>query len=104
MVFRKIKAQKCMKRGTRTDGNYYVFEALINNWDEWRKSMLELTDDEQEMLAEKFEQACDGAGEAVLAEDAKVFLKFYRQLHKRKNDDEDNFIAVLTPEYFVFEE
>ena len=60
-----------------------------------------MEEDERKAMAEKFEDACTGAGDAILADTAK---DFEGEAGEWSAEDKENFKNVLVPEYFEFEE
>ena len=98
MGFKKIKAKVKKARGGGAD---MTIKTLGENWDEWKDMVASLDDAEREEIAEKFEDACTGAGDAIQAATAE---EFDGEAKSWSPEDKDAFANLLCPEYFECEE
>ena len=98
MGFKKIKAKVKKARGGGPD---MTIKTLAENWDDWKTSIGELSDAEREALSEKFEDACSGAGDAIMAADPK---EFEGETKGWSPEDKETFCSLLVPEYFECDE
>ena len=98
MGFKKIKAKVKKARGGGAD---MTIKTLGENWDEWKEQIGGLDEAERNALAEKFEDACTGAGDAIQLDTAE---EFEGESKGWSSDDKDAFAGLLCPEYFECEE
>ena len=69
---------------------------LGENWDEWKASFNGLNDEEKTALVDKFEEACPGAGDAIVLDDAKEFIG---EASCWSAEEKEAFKNILVPEY-----
>ena len=90
---------KKIKPRPRTNRGCDAIADLAENWNEWKSSISALSDEERTALEDKFEEACSGAGDAIVLDDAKEFIG---EASSWSAEDKEAFKSILIPEYLEY--